>query len=111
MTKTFDEICKGILGEMITTPNQQQKPNPNQPQQPAQKPGQTPAPGAGAPAAIQNNVQNNTPQQTPDELTKAFETLNKHAANNQDQIKAIAALQQLLTAQQQNAANQPVQKA
>lgn len=104
MTKTFDEICNGILSEMVTAPNQQQKPNQNQPQQP----GQQPAPGAGAPAAIQNNTQNNTPQQTtPDELTKAFETLNKHAANNQEHMKAIAALQQLLIAQQQNAAVKP----
>ncbi len=103
MTKTFDEICNGILSEMVTAPNQQQKPNPNQPQQPAQPT----APGAGAPAAIQNNTQNNTTQQSPEELTKAFEVLNKHAANNQDQMKAIAALQQLLTAQQQNAAIKP----
>ena len=107
MTKNFDQICKGILGEMITPQNQQQQQKPAQPQQPA--------PGAGAPTAIQNNVQNNgtqnTAQQPANDLMKAFETLTKHAANNQDHVKAIAALQQLLTAQQQNAANQPVQKA
>lgn len=107
MTKNFDQICKGILGEMITPPVQPQKPG-----QPAVG---APTPQAGAPAAIQNNVQNNsaqnTAQQPANELTKAFETLTKHAANNQDHVKAIAALQQLLTVQQQNAANQPVQKA
>jgi hypothetical protein len=108
MTKNFDEICKGILGEMVASPAQQQQ-KPTQPQQPA--------PGAGAPAAIQNNVQNNAaPQPTQanqpnNEIAKAFEVLTKHVKNNQDQLKAVTALQQLLTAQQQNAANQPVQKA
>lgn len=111
MTKTFDEICNGILGEMINPPAQQQQQKPAQPQQP----GQQPAPGTGAPAAIQNNVQNNSAQnnaqQPNNDLAKAFEVLTKHVGNNQDQLKAVTALQQLLTAQQQNAANKPVQKA
>lgn len=41
MTKTFDQICKGILGEMVTTPTTPTM-APGQPQQTGQppKPGQ-----------------------------------------------------------------------
>jgi len=95
MTKTFDAICKGILKEMVTAPTQ------GQPAQPG-TPAATPVPGQ---QPAQPN-QSGQPQQPDPELAKAFETLTKHAANNQDHIKAITALQQLLTAQQQNAANQ-----
>ena len=74
-------------------------PSPNQ-----QKPGQpapTTPPQPGQPA--QPNAA--TPQLDP-ELAKAFETLTKHAGANQDHAKAVTALQQLMAAQQQNAANQ-----
>lgn len=99
MTKNFDSICQKILGETVTAPAQ-----PNQPGQTtnqSNQPGQTtkPATPAATPPAA-------TPAAPNPELTKAFETLTKHAANNQDHVKAIAALQQLLTAQQ-NAANKP----
>ena len=96
MTKTFDSFCQKILGEtlMAATPAQPQKPGqPPVPGQP-QKPGQPAVPGQPT-------------QQADPELAKAFETLTKHAANNQNHVKAITALQQLLTAQQQNAANKP----
>ena len=43
MTKTFDQICKGILGEMITTPTTA----PGQPQQT----GQPPKPGQPTPSS------------------------------------------------------------
>lgn len=96
MTKTFDAICKNILKEMVTAPVQGQ---PAQPGTPTTTPTATPVPG-------QQPTQPGQPQQPDPEIAKAFETLTKHAANNQDHIKAITALQQLLTAQQQNAANQ-----
>jgi hypothetical protein len=93
MTKTFDSICQKILGEtlMSATPKPGQAPNPAQPNQ---QQGTSP------------NAPNQPAQQNDTELAKAFETLTKHAANNQDHIKAITALQQLLTAQQQNATQQ-----
>lgn len=96
MTKTFDSICNKILGETLMAPT----PGQNQPQPAA--PGQQPAaPGQQPKPAVPGQ-----PVQQPDpELAKAFETLTKHAANNQDHVKAITALQQLMTAQQQNAAN------
>ena len=99
MTKNFDEICKGILGEMITAPAQQK---PNQPQQPAQQP----APGAGAPAAIQNNVQNNqnnaqqNNQMGDDELLKLLQQ-----KLNDEKFKQ--SLMQLMNPQQPNAAIKP----
>lgn len=99
MTKNFDEICNGILSEMVTAPNQQQKPNQNQPQQP----GQQPAPGAGAPAAIQNNTQNNTQQPNQmqdDELLKLLQQ-----KLNDEKFKQ--SLMQLMNPQQPNAAVKP----
>ena len=98
MTKTFDEICKGILGEMITAPTQQK---PNQPQQPAQQPAQQPT--SGAPAAIQNNVQNNAQQNNQmkdDELLKLLQQ-----KLNDEKFKQ--SLMQLMNPQQPNAAIKP----
>jgi hypothetical protein len=95
MTKTFDEICNGILGEMITAPNQQQQ-KPNQP-------GQQPAPAAGAPAAIQNNTQNNAQQPNQmqdDELLKLLQQ-----KLNDEKFKQ--SLMQLMNPQQPNAAVKP----
>ena len=62
MTKTFDQICNGILGEMVTptAPNLVQKPG-----QPAQQTGQPPAQQqTGQPPAQQ--TQNTQNSQTPD---------------------------------------------
>lgn len=95
MTKNFDEICNGILSEMVTAPNQQQKPNQNQPQQP----GQQPAPGAGAPAAIQNNTQQPNQMQD-DELLKLLQQ-----KLNDEKFKQ--SLMQLMNPQQPNAAVKP----
>lgn len=95
MTKNFDSICNKILGETILSVT----PSPNQ-----QKPGQ-PAP-ATPPQPGQPTQPNTANQQIDPELAKAFETLTKHAGNNQDHAKAVTALQQLMAAQQQNAANQ-----
>jgi hypothetical protein len=95
MTKNFDSICNKILGETILSVT----PSPNQ-----QKPSQPTTPQPGQPnQPAQPNA--STPQLDP-ELAKAFETLTKHAGNNQDHAKAVTALQQLMAAQQQNAANQ-----
>lgn len=103
MTKNFDDICKGILGEMIAPPAQQQ--------QQQQKPGQqvAPAPQTGAPAAIQQNQnqqqnQQQAPQMKDEELLKLLQQ------KIQDP-KFLPQLQALLNPQQSNAANQPVQKA
>jgi len=98
MTKTFDEICNGILSEMVTTPNQQQQ-KPNQPQQPAQPA----APGAGAPAAIQNNTQNNTQQ--PNQMQDA--ELLKLLQQKLNDEKFKQSLMQLMNPQQPNAAIKP----
>jgi len=51
MTKTFDEICRNVLGETLMSASQ-----PTQPQKPGQ-PQQQPAPAGGAVAAINNNQQ------------------------------------------------------
>ncbi len=92
MTKTFDQICKGILGEMVTTPTAPTM-APGQPQKPAPAPGQ--------PTSNQ--------QQPNPELAKAFETLTKHAnevTKDPAHQEAIKALQTLLTVQQQKTAQQ-----
>lgn len=106
MTKTFDEICNGILGEMITAPNPQ-KPTPAQPNQ------QQPAPNTGAQAAVnnnqnnnQNNAQNTSAQQNQmkdEELLKLLQQKMQDPANQ----KFKEMLGQLLNPQQPNAANQP----
>lgn len=102
MTKNFDDICKGILGEMI---------NPTT-QQPQQKPGQqvAPAPQTGAPAAVQQNQQQNQqavqhPQMKDEDLLKLLQQ------KLTDQKFKQSLMQILNPPQQQNAANQPVQKA
>lgn len=105
MTKNFDEICKGILGEMITAPNQQQKPAQPQQQQPAA------APQTGAVAAVQQNQQQN--QQAAQQQTPQIkdEDLLKILAQKVQDPKFLPQLQALLNPKQPNAANQPVQKA
>jgi hypothetical protein len=61
MTKTFDQICKGILGEMVTTPTT-----------PTVTPGQTPKPGTPAPNQPTTQNQQNSSQDLPEEVTKLF---------------------------------------
>lgn len=98
MTKTFDEICNGILGEMITAPNPQ-KPTPAQPNQ-------QPAPNTGAQAAVNNNAQNNGQQQNQmkdEDLLKLLQQKMEDPANQ----KFKELLGQLLNPQQPNAANKP----
>ena len=96
--QTFDELCASYLGENVpptpAAPKLVTTPSPNQPAQPTTN-------------NQQQNVAPNSNQQQDPELLKAFETLTKHAANNQEHQKAILALQQLLAAQQSNATNQP----
>jgi hypothetical protein len=93
MKKTFDQICADILGETLQ-PNAQN--NATQQQPPAgQQYQKTPPIAPKQPG-----------QQTDPEVESAFKTLLAKAGQNQDQQKAIQALQQLLT-QQQNAANKP----
>lgn len=86
MTKNFDDICKGILGEMIAAPAPQASAS-NQTQ---------PAAGTGAAAAVQNNTQQNN-QMKDDELLKMLQQ------KLQDQ-KFKQSLMQLLNPQQPNAA-------
>lgn len=90
MTKTFDEICKNILGEVAIAPNIQ-KPNTAQPV----------APNTGAQAATQNNLQQNSPTNNDEELLKMLQQ------KLQDE-KFKQTLLQLLNPQQQqpNAVNQ-----
>lgn len=109
MTKNFDDICKGILGEMMANPNQQQKPN--QPPQPAGTGATTPQAGTGAQAAIQQNQQQT--QQPAQQQTSQIkdEDLLKILADRIKDPKFLPQLQTLLNPQQPNAANQPVQKA
>ncbi len=98
MTTKFDQFCSEVLGEnmMAATPKVTSTIQNKQ------------TPTAATPTTPQQqHVAPNSNQQQDPELLKAFETLTKHAANNQEHQKAIAALQQLLAAQQQNAANQP----
>lgn len=92
MTKNFDSICQRILGETVVSPAQ-----PAQQGQPTKTLNQSTSTTTPPTSATASN----------DEVTKAFDTLTKHAANNQEHVKALAALQQLMTAQQQNAANKP----
>lgn len=93
MTKTFDQICKGILGEMITTPTM--------------APGQTPKPGTPAPGQPATQTQQNS-QDLPEEVTKLFIA----AKTPQDVNAAYLKLQELnktkptQPAPQPNAANQ-----
>ena len=61
MTKTFDQICKGILGEMVTTPTT-----------PTMAPGQTSKPGTPAPNQPATQNQQNSSQDLPEEVTKLF---------------------------------------
>ena len=99
MTKNFDLICKGILGEMVTAPNPQ-KPTPTQPNQ--QQPNQTqPAQGTGAQAAVQNNNQQG---QQPSQMNDDEVIKNLQQKMKQDpKIKEM--LLQLLNPQQPNATN------
>jgi hypothetical protein len=99
MTKTFDEICNGILKEMLAAPNPQ-KPTPAQtPQSNAQ-----PAPNTGAQNAIQSNQNTQNKAKEEEELMKLLQQ------KLQDE-KFKQSLMQLLNPQQtqqpqQNATNQ-----
>jgi hypothetical protein len=90
MTKTFDQICKGILGEMVTTPTAPTL-APGQPQKPAPAPGQ--------PATNQANV----PAEVPDEIAKLFIA----AKTPQEVNAAYAKMQQLNKTQPTQPAQQP----
>ncbi len=89
MTKTFDQICKGILGEMVTTPTA-----------PTMAPGQTPkpAPTPGQPTPNQTNV-----PEVPEDIAKLFIA----AKTPQEVNAAYAKLQQLNKTQPTQPAQQP----
>lgn len=89
MTKTFDSICKDILGEMITTPAAPTT-TPSQPQKPV-----TPA----APAPNQQNAV----QEVPEEIAKLF----IDAKTKEDVNAAYAKLQQMIKTQPTQPAQQP----
>ena len=89
MTKTFDSICKGILGEMITTPTAPTV-APGQPQKPT------------TPAAPAPNQQNAT-QEVPEEIAKLFIA----AKTPQEVNAAYAKLQQMNKTQPTQPAQQP----
>lgn len=107
MTKNFDDICNGILGEMMNNPNQQQRPG--QPQQ--QTPGTATTPQAGAPAAVQQNQQQNQQNASQQNSQIKDEDLLKILVDRIKDQQFLPKLQALLNPQQPNAANQPVQKA
>jgi hypothetical protein len=99
MTKNFDQICKGILGEMITPPAQPQKPGQTAPA--------APAPQAGAPAAVQQNQQQNQQNAQQQAPQMKDEDLLKLLAQKIQDPKFLPQLQALMNPQQPNAANKP----
>ena len=99
MTRNFDQICKGILGEMMASPN----PQPTQPQTNTT----APAPQAGAPAAVQQNQQQNQQNAQQQNPQMKDEDLLKVLADRIKDPKFLPQLHALLNPQQPNAANKP----
>lgn len=102
MTKTFDEICKGILGEMIapnqpTQPTGQQQPNAATPPKPG-----TPAPTQGQPPLSDEHTQLLIAAKTPQEVNAAWTKIQQTAKLQPTQAQPTTSAQP--ATQQQNAA-------
>ncbi len=94
MTKTFDQICKGILGEMIAptmAPGQPPKPG-----QPVQQQGQPPKPGQPTPSS---------------QPVKVDPAILKMIIDADDDVKATAALTAYTQAQSSQTKTNPSQPA
>ena len=91
MTKTFDQICKGILGEMIAAPTMA----PGQPQKPGQ-----PAQQAGQP----------TPSSQPITVDPAIIKLIINAKDDKTANEALAAYTQSQSSQTKPNPSQPAQQ-